>query len=284
VGPSIGTPEIAYSSGKALNPLSLRSHLRRSGNNESTKSLPGYQPRYIKDGIVISVIDEETLSSYRWSMAVIVGMVSQKGGVGKSTLSRLVAREYALAGWTVKIADLDVSQGTSFNWQSRRLQAGIEPVIPVERFGTVEQALKTGSHYDLLILDGPPHSTVGTLKIAAASLLTILPTGLSLDDLEPSVLLAHELRKREIKAAKIAFALSRVGESESEIAEARDYITQAGYRVLAGSLPEKTAYRRASDEGRSLTETRFPSLNRRSDELAQGIVDLITQMQKGMAA
>ena len=76
-------------------------------------------------------------------MAVIVGMVSQKGGVGKSTLSRLVAREYALAGWTVKIADLDVSQGTSFNWQSRRLQAGIEPVIPVERFGTVEQALKT---------------------------------------------------------------------------------------------------------------------------------------------
>ncbi|MDQ2832357.1 MAG: phosphonate ABC transporter ATPase [Acidobacteriota bacterium] len=169
-----------------------------------------------------------------------------------------------------------------FNWQSRRLQAGIEPVIPVERFGTVEQALKTGSHYDLLILDGPPHSTAGTLKIAAASLLTILPTGLSLDDLEPSVLLAHELRKREIKAAKIA--LSRVGDSESEIVEAREYITEAGYRVLAGSLPEKTAYRRASDEGRSLTETRFPSLNKRSDELAQGIVDLITQMQKGKAA
>jgi chromosome partitioning protein len=42
-----------------------------------------------------------------------------------------VAREYALAGWTVAIADLDVSQDTSINWQCRRLQAGIEPVIPV---------------------------------------------------------------------------------------------------------------------------------------------------------
>ena len=103
-------------------------------------------------------------------MAVIVGMVSQKGGVGKGTLSRLVAREYALAGWTVKIADLDVSQGTSFNWQSRRLQSDIEPAIPVERFGSVEQALKISDHYDLLILDGPPHSTAGTLKIAAAPL------------------------------------------------------------------------------------------------------------------
>ena len=217
-------------------------------------------------------------------MALIVGMVSQKGGVGKSTLARLVAREYALAGWTVKIADLDVSQGTSFNWQSRRLQAGIEPAIPVERFGTVEQALKVAEHYDLVILDGPPHSTAGTLKIAQSSLLTVLPTGLSLDDLEPSVLLAHELRKRGVNSSKITFALSRVGDSESEIEEARDYVTQAGYSVLAGSLPEKTAYRRASDEGRSLTETRFPSLNKRSDTLAQGIVDLITRIQKGKAA
>ena len=33
-----------------------------------------------------------------------------------------VAREYANSGWSVKIADLDVSQGTSFNWQGRRLQ------------------------------------------------------------------------------------------------------------------------------------------------------------------
>lgn len=214
-------------------------------------------------------------------MAVVVGVVSQKGGVGKSTLSRLIAREYALAGWSVKIADLDVSQGTSFNWQSRRLQSGIEPAIPVERFGTVEQALKVGDHYDMLILDGPPHSTAGTLKIAAASLLTILPTGLSLDDLEPSVLLAHELRKRGTPAEKIIFALSRVGDSESEIGEARDYVQQAGYSLLPGSLPEKTAFRRASDEGRSLTETRFLSLNKRSDEVAQGVVDCISHIQKG---
>lgn len=217
-------------------------------------------------------------------MALIVGIVSQKGGVGKSTLARLVAREYASAGWSVKIADLDVSQGTSFNWQSRRLQSGIEPVIAVERFGSVEQALKIGDHYDLVILDGPPHSTAGTLRIAEASLLTILPTGLSLDDLEPSVLLAHELRKKGTDREKIVFALSRVGDSEAEIEEARGYIGEAGYQILAGSLPEKTAYRRASDEGRSLSETRFPTLNKRSDVLAQNVIDLITKLQKGKAA
>jgi hypothetical protein len=63
------------------------------------------------------------------------------------------AREYANAGWSVKIADLDIAQKTSFAWQGRRLQAGIEPVIPVERFGTVEQAVISAGHLDLLILD-----------------------------------------------------------------------------------------------------------------------------------
>ncbi|HEY3738791.1 MAG TPA: hypothetical protein VGL53_03055 [Bryobacteraceae bacterium] len=54
----------------------------------------------------------------------------------------LIAREYANAGWTAKIADLDISQGTSFNWQGRRLQSSMGRVIAVERFGTVDLAIK----------------------------------------------------------------------------------------------------------------------------------------------
>ncbi len=214
-------------------------------------------------------------------MAVVIGVVSQKGGVGKSTLARLLAREYAQAGWNVKIADLDVSQGTSFNWQARRLQRAIDPPISVERFGTVEQALKVSLHYDLLILDGAPHSTAATLRIAQASALVLLPTGLSLDDMEPSVLLAHELVKKGVSKKHLAFAFCRVGDSESEIEESRSYITQAGYLVLDGAIPEKIAYRRASDEGRTLAETKFPSLNERSDVLAQHIINALSKLTKG---
>ena len=213
-------------------------------------------------------------------MAIFIGMVSQKGGVGKSTLARLIAREYAAAGWNVKVADLDVSQGTTYNWQARRLQNSLEPIIPVERFGTVDQALKLSGHHDLVILDGPPHSTAGTLRIAQASSCVFLPTGLSLDDLEPSVVLAHELVRKGIAKQKILFALCRVGDSESEIAEARGYVGEAGYTVLKGEIPEKTAFRRASDEGRTLTETRFQSLNQRSDTLAQSIVDHLSKFTK----
>jgi chromosome partitioning protein len=69
------------------------------------------------------------------------------------------------------------------------------------------------------------------------------------------------------------FALCRVGTSQLEITEARRYLAEAGFRVLAGELPEQVAYRRASDEGRAATETRYPSLNRRAERLAQSVVN-----------
>jgi chromosome partitioning protein len=211
-------------------------------------------------------------------MAIVVGVASQKGGVGKSTIARLLAREFAMQQWRVKIADLDISQGTSFQWRARRLETQLEPDVPVEQFGRVDQALKVAEDYDLLIFDGAPHSTMATRSIAQASDLTIIPTGLAVDDLQPAVMLAHELVKNGVSRAKIVFALCRVGNSVVEIEDARSYLGQAGYTVLPGALPEQVAYRRASDEGRALSETRFASLNERAEELAQGIVDQISRV------
>lgn len=211
-------------------------------------------------------------------MAIVVGMVSQKGGVGKSTLARLLAREFAAQKWRVKIADLDISQGTSFQWRARRLESQTEPDVPVEQFGRIDQALKIAADYDLLIFDGAPHSTMATRSIAQACDLTIIPTGLAVDDLQPAVTLAHELKKHDVDRSKIIFALCRVGNSVAEIEDARVYLGQAGYAVLLGALPEQVAYRRASDEGKALTETRFSSLNERAEELAQGIVNQIAKL------
>jgi chromosome partitioning protein len=209
-------------------------------------------------------------------MAYILGFVSQKGGVGKSTLARLVAREYAANGWNVKIADLDPGQGTSFKWHNRRLQSNIEPDIAVERFRTAEKALLYAAHYDLFIFDGPAHSNVGTLAIARASNLVVLPSGLSVDDMEPAVLLAHELVEQGVSKDKIIFAFCRVGESETELGESQSYISQAGYSALGPPLPEKTAYRRATDEGKALSECSFPTLKKKAHDVAQAIMDRLS--------
>jgi chromosome partitioning protein len=205
-------------------------------------------------------------------MGAIIGFVSQKGGVGKSTLARGIAREAAAGGLSVKIADLDIQQGTSVNWYRRRLEAGIEPIFSVESFKTAAQALKLASQFDYLIIDGPARASAATLEIARAASLIVQPTGSSVDDLEPAVLTFHELVRDGISRDILVFALSRVGTDAEEI-EARAYIKQAGYAVLDGSIQERPAYRQASNVGLSITETRYPQLNKRADALIQAMVD-----------
>src|SRR5512143_2892266 len=74
-------------------------------------------------------------------MGIVVAFVGQKGGVGKSTLARALARETAAGGLLVKVADLDVQQGILVNWQRRRLGAGREPTLSVESFRNAGAAL-----------------------------------------------------------------------------------------------------------------------------------------------
>ena len=210
--------------------------------------------------------------SDQWS--AVVAFVSQKGGVGKSTLSRGLAREAAKQGLRVKIADLDIQQGTSVAWQRRRLTAEVEPRIWVENFATAEQALEEAARFDLLIIDAPARASKGTEQIARAASLIIQPTDPCLDDLEPAVKVFHELVKAGISKQKLAFAINKVLTPAEEIA-ARAYLTEAGYEVLAGYLPVKTSYRDAHDHGRSITETRYDALNSKADALIQSIIDRI---------
>ncbi len=70
----------------------------------------------------------------------------------------------------------------------------------------------------------------------------------------------------------------RVGDSKLELAEARSYLGAVGYFVLSGVIPERTAYRRASDTGRAVTETTFPSLNKKADHLAQAVINRLEEL------
>ncbi len=206
-------------------------------------------------------------------MSKFLGIVSQKGGVGKSTLARSVAREFASHDWDVLIADMDTQQSTSTEWNGIRMEAEIEPVFSVQQFPNVDRVLKFAESYDLVIFDGAPHSTKQTADIAKVCDFIVLPTGLSKDDQNPQIRLAHELVKQGIGHEKFAFAFSRIGASESQLDHAKEYISMTGYEVLNGGIPEKDGYRLAIDEGKTLTETPFKSLNQKADDLIQQIIN-----------
>jgi chromosome partitioning protein len=211
-------------------------------------------------------------------MTQIISIISQKGGVGKSTLSRLLAVEYARNEFNVKIADMDLSQGTVTEWNRMRLGKGNEPIVHVEQFNSVNEAIKQGRNYDLLIFDGAPHATRLTLDIALQSDFIIMPTGVTLDDLRPTIRLGHELVGKGVESKKIGIVLSRVGSSVAEINGAKRYVTEGGYFYI-GAIPEKTSIGQAHDIGKAANETMFKSITQSVDEVIQSIVNRIEELK-----
>lgn len=213
-------------------------------------------------------------------MPITVGVISQKGGVGKSAISRAIAVEAARNGLAVHIADLDAQQFTSTEWASLRARAGVQPPVTATTYTTLKQALDGMPKCDMLILDGPARTSSGTLEIAKVADLVIQPTGAGRDDLDPAIRTFHELASKRVPPHKLVMALSRIlGESEAN--EARRYITEAGYADAEGFLMERISYRTAMNLGRAITETDYDSLN---DKAREQVTNLVNRIQEKAAA
>lgn len=209
---------------------------------------------------------------------LVIACLSQKGGVGKSTLARLIARTYASAGWRVKIADFNTKQLTSVDWVGIRMSTDMVPEIAAEPYTSVRGFKR--EPFDLIVADGKPDSDNSSLEIAKAAQLVVIPTGLALDDLKPQILFANELVSKGVDRKRILIVLNKITESATAVQEAREYLRSAGYQIAENDLTAKTGYQMAQNIGRSVAETNFQSLNERADELAAEIVQKMNDLSE----
>ena len=207
-------------------------------------------------------------------MTIVVAFISQKGGVGKSTFARALAKESSQSGLQVKLVDLDPMQKTVAEWHALRLQSGFEPVGDVQILATINQALTKMDFYDLVIIDGPARAETGTLEIARKANLVVQPSGASIDDLKPAVREFNGLIKAGVPKSRLVFVLNHIA-TEAEEKDARNYIIEAGYNVLEGYLMERAAFRIAQNSGLSITETKFKTLNVLADSLIQNLINMV---------
>lgn len=207
-------------------------------------------------------------------MTKILGLISQKGGVGKSTLARAIACEAQKAELTVKVADFDLQQGTFSKWHQRRLQSDLEQIGSVEMYKSVKDALEASEGFDLLIMDGEGRASEKTMDIAKVSDLVIIPSGISNDDTDPTCELAKALVEKGISRKKIVVTLSRVG-TEASANRAREDIEARGFTVVKGYIPEKTSYADAQYVGKSILETSHKSVNEKSQAFIDTLIEII---------
>lgn len=208
-------------------------------------------------------------------MPVIVSFISQKGGVGKSTLARALLAVAAHA-MKARLADLDPRQASVTAWHQLRQRGSGGLRGEVAAYPTFDAALAANDDVELLIVDTPAGTTPATLDIAKRSHLVVQPTGPSADDLMPAVLTFHELVSEGVPANRLVVAICRTL-SDAEESATRAYVMDAGYEALAGAIPERSAYREAQNRGRAITETKSAALNAKADALIEALLDKVAE-------
>jgi chromosome partitioning protein len=190
-------------------------------------------------------------------MSVVIAFMNQKGGVGKTMLARAMAVELAKAGKSVVLVDLDVNQRTATNWAEARKRNGVKPEIRVDFVDLDEEPdfrlAELAADFDVVIFDAPGWTDTNTLALAQISDLCVLPTGLFVDDLYPTMMLVHELNNHGIDPRRIAIVLNRKG-SEAQEKFARRYLADGELSGADTALPDRAAFGKAGNGGQAAGE------------------------------
>lgn len=210
----------------------------------------------------------------------VIAVISQKGGVGKSTLARSLAvrLRQACPGKTVKLADLDKGQETSKKWTEKRKELScVYTDVDCQIYSNVETALIGQSEYDFIILDCPPRVSSETKKIVEAADIVLLPSNTSDDSLDPTLKIMLQLVKNHgVSSNKLCLVLMGLL-SDSEHSKIYDWLTakQVNLNVLNDYLLIQKGYELALSQGRTVFETSYPSLNIKGKQFIDEIIRVI---------
>jgi chromosome partitioning protein len=210
----------------------------------------------------------------------IASFVGQKGGVGKSTLARVLAVKAAHEGRRVLLGDFDLEQLSCIEWSATRLRNGIEPDIEARAFKSLKKLRKTVENFDLVVVDTRGLADELTTDVSQESDVVFLPTGTSMDDLRPTLALARRLAKSSKVGSKVVLVLSKVGRSERLLENARIVIDEAGFDVLSNVWPERDGFQADLDMGRAGSESHNPHLRESAQRIEAELFKLVMGVKK----
>lgn len=206
---------------------------------------------------------------------MIVALLNQKGGVGKTTLALHLAGDWARRGARITVIDAD-PQGSALDWSEQRAREGLPRL-----FGTVGLARDTLHHEapELarsarhVVIDGPPR-VAGLMRSALlAADLVLIPVQPSAFDGWGSAEILRLIEEAQFFRPQITvrFVLNRCATRTVIARETAEALVDQDPSVLRTTIGQRVVFAAAAQLGRLAFEIDVHS------QAAQEVADLAAE-------
>ena len=187
---------------------------------------------------------------------MIIALLNQKGGVGKTTLAVHIAVALSKRGNKVLLVDAD-PQGSALDWSAARPDNPGFPVIGLPRPNLHRELPALSVNCDYVLIDGPPRVNELARAAIMASDIVIIPIQPSPYDAWASKEIVDILQEAKTfkETLKTAFVINRKIVNTAigrDVAEAL-----AGYpiHVLKASICQRVAFAESATQGLTVLDT-----------------------------
>ena len=203
-------------------------------------------------------------------MSVVISILNQKGGAGKTTLATNLAINLHRSGGHVLLVDTD-PQGSSRDWRATNENNPIT-VIGLDRPSLARDIKSVGRDYDVVVVDGAPQLKELAAAAICASDAILVPVQPSPYDIWAAADLVELITARqEVLNGKLqaAFIVNRAIQNTHLSKEVFEALSHYSMPIFKSFTCQRVAYSSSASLGQSVFET--------SDEKAKQEIQLITE-------
>ena len=189
---------------------------------------------------------------------MIIALLNQKGGVGKTTLATHLAGEFARNGRSVVMIDAD-PQGSALDWSQRRKETKyprLFGVVGLPRETLHLEAPDLARNVDYVIIDGPPRVTALARSALLAADLVLIPVQPSPYDIWGSAEMLELIAEARLyrPALAAAFVINRRVTGTVIGREARAAVADQRIPALVSDIHQRIIFAESVAVGRLAAE------------------------------